>query len=120
MDMRRALCIGPVLLGTVALPLPGIASATSPVSQSFTTAGEQQFVVPPGVTSVQVLAVGGNGGPGNGEAAGGSGATVTATLAVTPGQTLYAEVAGNGQGTISAGSLVEEGHGGYGGGGYGG
>ncbi len=117
-DMRRGLCIYVVALGAVALGQPGAATAATPVSQSFTTTGEQQFVVPPGVSSVQATAVGGNGGPGNEETPGGSGATVTATLAVTPGETLYAEVAGNGQGTSI--NKNEEGLGGYGGGGDGG
>ncbi len=62
--------------------------------------------------------MGGNGGVGSGEVSGGSGATDTATLAVAPGETLYTEVAGNGQTTLSANH--EEGRGGYGGGGYGG
>jgi hypothetical protein len=116
--MRRGLCIYVAALGAVALGQPGAATAATPVSQSFTTPGEQQFVVQPGVSSVQVTAVGGNGGPGNVETPGGSGATVTATLAVTPGETLYAEVAGDGQGTSV--NKNEEGLGGYGGGGSGG
>jgi hypothetical protein len=108
-----------VLLGAPAvLGLPSGAFAAAPISQSFTTPGEQQFIVPPGVTSVQVTAVGGNGGPGNGVVPGGTPGTVTATLAVATGQTLYAEVAGNGQGTNT--SAAEEGRGGYGGGGVGG
>jgi hypothetical protein len=83
-------------------------------SQQFTTAGEHPFVVPAGVTSVQVMLVGGNGGAGTGNASGGIAGTVSATLAVTPGETLYAEVAGDGvpeTATMSAG--------GYGGGGDG-
>lgn len=103
-------------LGALALTLgvPVTGSAATPVSQSFTTPGEQPWVVPPGVNSLQVTAVGGNGGPGNGGIPGGSGGTVTATLAVSPGETLYAEVAGNGQGTNV--NAQEEGRGGYGGG----
>jgi hypothetical protein len=112
--MRRALCIGPMLLGTVALALPGMASAASPVSQSFTTAGEQPFVVPPGVTSVQVELVGGYGGSGSAGIPGGIPATDRATLTVNPGETLYAEVAGDGQSATGTTN-----YGGYGGGGNG-
>ncbi len=41
--------------------------------------------MPPGVSSVQLTLVGGNGAEGNDGAPGGTGATVTATLAVSPG-----------------------------------
>jgi hypothetical protein len=118
--MRRVERSSLATLGALALILgaPGAGSAAAPVSQSFTTSGEQQWVVPPGVSGVQVTAVGGNGGPGNGGIPGGSGGTVTAALTVSPGETLYAEVAGNGQGTNT--NAHEEGRGGYGGGGGGG
>lgn len=86
------------------------------LSRSFTTAGEQQFVVPPGVSSLQAILIGGNGAPSNGGFPGGAGATVTATLSVTPGETLYAEVAGDGIALPSGFGSP----GGYGGGGAGG
>jgi hypothetical protein len=89
--------------------------AATPVSQSFTTPGEQQFVVPPGVDNVQVELIGGYGGNGNGGIPGGIPATATATLTVSPGEALYAEVAGNGQSAEG-----QENRGGYGGGGDGG
>jgi hypothetical protein len=97
-----------------ALGLPVAATAATPVSQSFTTPGEQQFVVPPGVTSVQVELVGGYGGSGSAGIPGGIPATDRATLTVSPGETLYAEVAGNGQ---SATGTTNDG--GYSGGGNG-
>ncbi len=84
-------------------------------SQSFTIAGEHSFVVPEGVTSLQVLLIGGNGGASDGEP-GGTPATVSATLAVTSAETLYAEVAGDGVGAGGA----DYGEGGAGGGGVGG
>jgi hypothetical protein len=105
-----------ILSALLALGLPVASARASTVSQSFTTAGEHPFVVPPSVTSVQATLVGGSGGPGNGETPGGSGATVTATLALAAGETLYTEVAGNGQGTKPG----EEALGGYGGSGDGG
>jgi hypothetical protein len=105
-----AVCAG---LGFV----PAGATAAEAVSQSFTTTGEQQFMVPPGVSSLQVTLVGGNGAAGDGGTPGGIGATVTATLAVSPGETLYTEVAGNGVPLTE----VPGGHaGGYNGGGEGG
>lgn len=55
------------------------------------TGAEQTFTVPSGVDRVHVDAIGGRGfGPN------GNGAEVTADIAVTPGETLYAEVGGNG------------------------
>lgn len=101
---------------TIALWLPSIAAASETVTQDFTVAGEHEFVVPPEVSSLQAMLIGGNGAPGDGGFPGGTGATVTATLSVTPGETLYVEVAGNGT-TLASGfdSL-----GGYGGGGTGG
>jgi hypothetical protein len=85
-------------------------------SRSFTAAGEHTFVVPAGVTSVQALLVGGNGGAGLGGGPGGIPATATASLPVTPGQTLYAEVAGDGQtATTTSGGLGGTGGGAAGG-----
>jgi hypothetical protein len=96
---------------------PATAGAAETRSASFTEAGEHEFVVPAGVTSVQVTLVGGNGGQGVPSAPGGSADTVTATLAVSPGETLYSEVAGNG---YSAEVPTFGGLGGFGGGGEGG
>jgi hypothetical protein len=102
-----------VTLVALALALAAPTARAADASQSFTSTGEHAFVVPSGVTSVGVSLVGGNGAPGSGQV-GGAGATAVAVLAVRPGDTLYAEVAGNG------GVGDEIGHGGYGGGGYGG
>ena len=89
-------------------------------TKTFKSEGkEQEFKVPAGVTSVGVVAVGGVGGsgtanPGAGPGgAGGLGAIVTGNLAVTPGQTLYVEVGGNGE------SGEGKGAGGFNGGGSG-
>jgi hypothetical protein len=109
--MRRGLRIAVASLSALALGLPAAATAATPVSQSFTTPGEQQFVVPPGVTSAQVELVGGYGGSGNAGIPGGIPATDRATLTVSPGETLYAEVAGDGQSATGATN-----DGGYGGG----
>ncbi len=81
----------------------GSASAASKVTETFTSTGaEQSFVVPAGVTSVHVRAVGAAGetaftdSPFLGAALGGAGASVAGSLPVTPGETLYVEVAASG------------------------
>jgi hypothetical protein len=87
-------------------------------SQTFTNTGENAFVVPALVTSIHVQLVAGAGQsqPG-GTPSGGAGALVNATIAVTPGQTLYAEVGGGPlQTTVKQGAT---GGGGAGGGDYG-
>jgi hypothetical protein len=110
------LCIG--VAGaclTIALALPSLAAAGETVAEGFTVAGEHQFVVPPAVTAVDVTLVGGYGGSGSAGTPGGIPATAKATIAVSPGETLYAEVAGNGE---SAEDVQDRG--GYDGGGQGG
>lgn len=83
------------------------------------TGAEQSFVVPSGVTSITVVALGGRGGAGINGAPGGSGARVQGVLAVTPGSTLYIQVGGNGANAGSAGA-GSAGAGGFNGGGPGG
>jgi gliding motility-associated-like protein len=62
-------------------------------SQNYNfTGGVQTYVVPPCVTSINIVAAGAKGGG----AAGGAGARVTGTLSVTPGQVLEIRVGGNG------------------------
>ena len=88
----------------VALP-PGCVQSANTVTCTFSSTGsEQTFAVPAGVSSVSAAAVGGRGAtgvgtdPGSSGGAGGFGAQVTGDLAVTGGETLYVEVAGNGAG----------------------
>jgi hypothetical protein len=70
---------------------------------TFAVPGDHAFVVPEGVSSVHVVAVGGHGGKGYlNPAAGGFGARTTADIPVTPGQVLYIEVAGNGGNGVPA------------------
>lgn len=94
---------------------PAGAVAAETRSASFTSAGQSRFIVPAGVTSVEVTLIGGHGGLGNvsngAQALGGAGASAVATLSVSPGELLFVEVAGAG------GSSEEAGRGGYGGGG---
>ncbi|WP_051470905.1 hypothetical protein [Patulibacter minatonensis] len=83
------------LAAAVAVPSADAASAT------FTSTGaEQTFVVPEGVTSLHVVAIGGRGGAGaRGIVAGTLGsaaAQVTSDVLVVPGQQLFVEVGGRG------------------------
>src|SRR5690349_20536802 len=83
------------------------------------TEADQTFKVPPGVTSLEIVAVGGTGGdtpyvPPPGAVQGGQPAEVTGTIKVTPGQTLHVEVGGNG------GDADGSAEGGFNGGGAGG
>src|SRR5882757_4809603 len=72
---------------------------------TFSTPGEHPFVVPAGVTRLDVTAVGGTGGNsarGGQEfrnSAGGPAARVHSVITVTPGTTLYAEVGSNAVGS---------------------
>jgi hypothetical protein len=116
MRTRDRLRIGVAgVCAAILLGLPSIAAAGETVAQDFTVAGEHEFIVPPGITAVEVALVGGYGGSGSAGTPGGIPATVKAIIAVSPGETLYAEVAGNGE---SAEDLQDRG--GYDGGGQGG
>ena len=93
--LLAVLAMGAVVAGT--------ASAASKVTETFNSTGaEQSFVVPAGVTSVRVRAIGEAGEVGQidsldqGAAPGGAGAVVAGFLPVTPGETLYVEVAARG------------------------
>ncbi|HZZ95394.1 MAG TPA: glycine-rich protein [Jatrophihabitantaceae bacterium] len=66
------------------------------------TAAEQSYQVPAGITSVRVKAIGAPGGDKAFDGAGGYGAKLVADLAVHPGQTLYVEVGGAGDGSSFA------------------
>jgi hypothetical protein len=78
--------------------------ATASATKTFSfTGAEQVFIVPDGITSINVRAVGARGGAGGPTgAAGGFGAVATADLPVTPGQVLFVNVGGNG-GVVSPG-----------------
>jgi hypothetical protein len=83
------------MLGVMVGVLFAGAATAQAATQTFNyTGGEQTFTVPAGVTSVEVTAIGGHGG--SAAASGGAAAQVTGTLSVTPGETLYVEVGGNG------------------------
>jgi hypothetical protein len=115
--------LAPTVLIAAAAVFAGalVAPAAAPAAQqSFTATGRHAFVVPIAVTRVRATLVGGTGGGGSqgstNQAEGGPGATVRVTLAVTPGQTLYADVAGNGEAAAAGGAPGGLGGGGMGGG----
>jgi uncharacterized protein YjdB len=102
-----------VSVGTtnISATLGGITSAVVALAvepPSFTVPGPYTWTVPAGVTTVQVVATGGGGGGGAVSTTGGNGGVVTATLSVSPGDTLQLYVGGGG----AAGSMFVGGGGG--------
>ncbi len=91
--------------------------------QAFNTQGSDTYVVPTGVTSLNVKMWGAGGGGGGGAdvgsagGAGGGAGYVTTTLAVTPGETLSLYVGGGGRGG-NYDSAGQDAGGGGGGGGF--
>ncbi|WP_238007401.1 hypothetical protein KZZ52_02190 [Dactylosporangium sp. AC04546] len=83
-----------------AQPMPQAPQAPPGPSTLSAIGSEQQFTVPPGITSLHVKLVGAPGGsPADGtftSGNGGNGGAVEADLAVTPGQVLYVLVGGDG------------------------
>lgn len=97
-----AMLLGLGAAGAAALiPADGAGAATpTTVTYSYTGA-EQSFTVPAGVTQIAVVTTGAGGGTGLADFSeaggiGGLGTQATATLTVTPGETLYVEVGGPG------------------------
>jgi hypothetical protein len=121
---------GIALLAGVLLPVAAATANVLPVTLFSSTAPgyvPAAAVVPAGICAVEGTVAGGPGGAGHDDTeapAGGAGAVVTATMVVSPGEVLDAEVAGAGQsagtGTDSYGYTGYAGAGGVGGGGGGG
>jgi hypothetical protein len=102
---RRAIGVAPLAVALALSAAAASAAAAGPpptVEETFPSTGaEQSFVVPVGVSSVLVRAIGAAGEAGRvqlyGTAGlGGAGAVVTGALPVTAGETLYVEVAAHG------------------------
>lgn len=101
---RIPLSAGARALGTVAavalLAWPGAAAAAPlTATTSFSSPGQYTFVVPAGVSSITVTAVGAAGGGGAGSpcfAVGGRGASYSGTFSVVAGQQLAVGVGGPG------------------------
>lgn len=93
-----------ILLVTIAFAaIPAVAQASIITFITFitfeSTGQEQTWVVPLGVFSAQVEALGARGGTGTESGgAGGNGALVNGNLSVTPGEILYVEVGSDGAG----------------------
>ncbi len=108
---------------TLSVLQPATAGPVATLHFSY-TGTTRTWVVPAGVTSIDVSVIGGKGGNaigqvggcGTGGAIGGKGGSVTATLPITPGALLNVVVAGNGGDGCGSGP----GAGGFGGGGTGG
>ena len=100
-------CMGVLLTGQTA---PVHAAGACGVGQTQAlfnfTGGEQTSVVPAGVTSADIYIRGAQGGAGSGPSAGagGLGGLVSGTRALTPGETLFVYVGG--QGTVFNGSAL--------------
>jgi len=100
-----------VALGVTAVGLApaqaAVVAAPAPITKTATGNQTNVFVIPAGVTKINVSAQGGGGGDGKAPAIGGAGALVTAILAVTPGESVTIKGAtkgGNaGSGTAGAG-----------------
>jgi hypothetical protein len=113
-------------LGVVGCALAATLLATpvaSAVTQTFSIPGASSFTVPAGVTSVEVDAIGGQGGgalvaPAQFRCQGGAGSRVQGTMSVTPGQTYWVVVGGAGGDSYPT-SPNPSSQGGYNGGGAG-
>ena len=115
--VRGIVATASLVMAILAMAVAAGAAQAATATFAF-TGSEQAFTVPAGVTSMQVAATGAAGAAGDpafpAAAAGGPGARVSATLGVTPGQTLYVEVGGVGQcnGAGPSGALTVAGSGG--------
>src|SRR3954447_26472553 len=91
---HRARKVAGASLGALLLLGLGEARAQLTATTSYTAPGRYAFTVPPGVTRVQATVVGAAGGSGwcVATSAGGRGASVTATLPVTPEEALLVGV----------------------------
>ena len=87
---------------------------------TYTTTGQDTFSVPAGVSSLDVIAVGGQGGGNPHGYGGGFGGQVSADLAVQGGAGLYVEVGGNGADGVGGDTTYAGGAGGLNGGAVGG
>lgn len=115
--------------GTTTSNLATVSTTVNSVvdTETFSFTGAQQnFTVPAGVTSITVEAWGAEGGDGNDEGgagvpgAGANGGKVTATITVTPGETLAIFVGGQGAAATTVGQDSTGGTGGFNGGAAGG
>lgn len=99
------MCLAGAVMVVLVLGVPAGALGACVIGQQtfVATGSEQCYVVPSGVSALQVVATGGGGGS-TFIGTGGSGAQVTGDIAVTPGATVFVEVGiGGGAGATSGG-----------------
>jgi hypothetical protein len=108
--LRSDPAVDSVVMTGAAVDSPVCAQSGSTTTCTYRFTGtDQTFVVPAGVTSIEVVLIGGHGGanqtypPGH-YGLGGSGAMVAGTLGVVGGTTLYVDVGGNGGNGSSPGT----------------
>ncbi|HEY1833181.1 MAG TPA: hypothetical protein VGG08_01995 [Solirubrobacteraceae bacterium] len=116
MNLGRVGVLTVLLMGALLGPSAG----ASAQSVTFTPGPRQEFKVPLGVATVEVIAVGGEGqsgsacnsNPGSSAGAGGSGALVTATIPVSGLKALFVDFGTGGNGGAGGESCVDGGAGG--------
>lgn len=81
-----------------------ITTMAMPTEASYTSAGTYTFIVPAGVTSASVVAIGGGGGGGGGTAGGGGGLNWRNNISVTAGTSMTIVVGNGGYGGQDSGS----------------
>src|SRR5580704_7051871 len=102
--LRLLAALGATSFAAVAVGFGTGTAAAVPASQTFNYSGaEQTYVVPTGVVTVDVTAIGAAGGTGCYDTGvdGGAGAVESAEVAVAGGETLYVEVGGVGGSAIT-------------------
>ncbi len=116
---RATAALGAIALATAGALLTAAPAAAVTATTTYSAPGGYSFVVPLGVSSLHVEALGGSGGGSWSGRVGGAGALLTADIPVTPGATVYVHVAGNGS-LATAGDNGGGGAPGFGGAGGGG
>jgi Glycine rich protein len=98
-----------LLTGGIVAISAGSTAVAAPQSQTLSATGAaQDFVVPAGVTAIQVDAFGAEGGLGDDGAPSGLGGRATAIVCVDPGETLQVNVGGQGDTLFNAASEEAE------------
>lgn len=106
----------------VPVPDPGPGPITTEITDTYTTPGIQSWIVPVGVSSISITAIGGGAGGGGGQSSrfsstgdsgggggGGGGLGYTINTVVTPGQTIWIQVGAGGVGGAHRGRGTEGG-----------
>jgi hypothetical protein len=124
--IRRSIVLLPLIVASLVLVGPGSADAAEFTETFDYTGAAQSFVVPEGVCEVTLDVYGAEGADAGGEIVAGMGGRTTATIEVTPGETLEVyvggtptgdEILGGFNGGGDAGISTNNGSRGYGGGG---